>query len=290
MDYGQLTPKAVGTLLKEMVRRAIEAIQAQQFTFEAEAKSTSYSDRDVVTSADVAAQEIYLHLIEECLPGVGIIAEEEELHMPPRGTDLYVTVDPLDGTRAFTRRQSHGVGTMVAMLRGDEVISAYVGDVMTREIYGYRPESTRVHRISQYNIGTTLEGPTSRPLSSRYLLLRDEPAAFTPFAQRLFFDPDDRIVRSYEITSGSVGIQFSRLWKDEIGGILISPARMTPWDFNPVFGITRKLGYVFVELDHGRLRLRDIGAIYDFTTFPHEMLVVHASHLDELEAVAPLER
>ncbi len=280
-----LTPQAVGTLLKEMVRRAIEAIQAQQFTFEAEAKSTSYSDRDIVTSADVAAQEIYLHLIETCLPGVGIIAEEEELRVPPSGTDLYVTVDPLDGTRAFTRRQSHGVGTMVAMLRGNEVISAYVGDIMTREIYGYRPGSTRVHRVSQYNIGTVLEERSDRPLQSRYLLLRDEPQNFSAFAHELFFDPDSRIMRSFEITSGSVGIQFSRLWKDEIGAILMAPARVTPWDFNPVVGISRMLGYEFVELDEGRLRVCDVGAIYDFTTFPHEMLVVHRSRLPELERI-----
>ena len=271
-----------------MVRRAIEAIQAQQFTFEAEAKATSYSSRDVVTTADVAAQEIYLHLIEACLPGVGIIAEETELRVPPSGTDLVVTVDPLDGTRAFARRQSHGVGTMIALLRGDEIISAYVGDVMTREIYGYRPESSKVHRVSQYNIGRALDARSDRPLSARYLLLRDEPQNFTEFARELFFDPTARIVKSYEITSGSVGVQFSRLWKDEIGAILMSPARVTPWDFNPVCGITRKLGYEFVELDDGRLRVLDVGAIYDFTSFPHEMLIVHRSRLGELERVAEL--
>ena len=284
-SYGALTAEAVGVLLKEMVRRAIEAIQAQQFTFEAEHKTTSYSDVDVVTSVDRAAQEIYLKLIRECLPAVGIIAEEDELRVPPAdGCDLYVTVDPLDGTRAFTRRQSHGVGTMIALLEADEVLSAYVGDVMTKEIFGYRPESTRVHRISQYNIGTHLGSPHDVPLGLRYLLLRDEPVQFSEFAQRLFFHPDERMFRSFEITSGSVGIQFSRLWKDEVGGILFRPGAVTPWDYNPVYGITNRMGFVFLEVhDDGLVQART-RAIRDFTPMDYETLVVHRSRLGDLQS------
>ena len=50
-------------------------------------------------------------------------------------------------TMAFVRRQSHGVGTMVEQGR---VVSAYVGDINTQEIYGYRPGSRAVHRITEY--------------------------------------------------------------------------------------------------------------------------------------------
>lgn len=290
-SYGSLTAEAVGVLLKEMVRRAIEAIQAQQFTFEAERKTTSYSSLDVVTSADRAAQEIYLKLIRECLPSVGIIAEEDELRIPPSGgCDMYVTVDPLDGTRAFTRRQSHGVGTMIALIEEREVLSAYVGDVMTKEIFGFRPESAKVHRISQYNIGTHLEPPRETPLGLRYLLMRDEPAEFSDVAQKLFFHPDDRLFRSFEITSGSVGIQFSRLWKDEVGGILFRSGAVTPWDHNPVYGITHRMGYVFLEIHADRLVEAKLGAIRDFTPIDHEVLVVHESRLDDLRAVVPVTR
>lgn len=288
--YGALTAEAVGVLLKEMVRRAIEAIQAQQFSFEAEQKTTSYSERDIVTSADFAAQEIYLKLIRECLPGVGVIAEEDELRIPPApGNELFITVDPLDGTRAFARRQSHGVGTMVALCRGDEVISAFVGDVMTKEIFGYRPESTKVHRISKYNIGMRLEEPRDVPLSQRYLLLRDEPSSFSLHAQKLFFGPTNRVFCSYEITSGSVGIQFSRLWKDEVAGIVIAPAEVTPWDFNPVYGISNQLGYVFLEIHADRLVQANLGALREFLGCPYEMLIVHARYLEEIRAAVEVE-
>jgi fructose-1,6-bisphosphatase/inositol monophosphatase family enzyme len=283
--YGALTAEAVGVLLKEMVRRAIESIQARQFSFEAEKKECAFGtdDWDVVTSADKAAQEIYLEMIRECLPGVGIIAEEDELREPSsRPDDLFVTVDPLDGTRAFTRRQSHGVGTMIALNSGERVISAYVGDVMTREIYGYRPESPKVHRISRYNIGMRLEGPRPAPLTSRYLLLRDEPSAFSERAQQLMFGPGDRMFRSFEITSGSVGIQFSRLWKDEIGGILVRAGTVTPWDFNPVYGITTHLDYIFLELRDDGFHELPLGAIREHAPIEHETLVVHRSHLDTI--------
>ena len=101
-NYGTLTPHAVGVVLKEMVRRAIETIQAQQFSFEVEEKQGPSGELDFVTSADLAAQEIYLRMIKECLPGCGVIAEEDGLRVPcERDDKLWLTVDPLDGTRAF---------------------------------------------------------------------------------------------------------------------------------------------------------------------------------------------
>ena len=74
---------------------------------------------------------------------------------------------------------------------------AYVGDVMTREIYGYRPESEKVHRITQYNSGRTLTIDTERSLCDQWLLLTTEPREFSPFAAQLFFH-ERRLFNSYE--------------------------------------------------------------------------------------------
>ena len=76
------------------------------------------------------------------------------------GAGTFFTVDPLDGTKAFVRRQSHGVGTMVALVEQGRVVSAYVGDINTQEIYGYRPGSRAVHRITEYE--------TSEMMSPRF--------------------------------------------------------------------------------------------------------------------------
>ncbi|QED29071.1 inositol monophosphatase family protein [Microvenator marinus] len=281
-EFGPLTSHALGVLLKEMVRRAIETIQAQQFTFEASEKTTSYgSGLDFVTTADHAAQAIYLRMVRECLPGYGIIAEEDELQVECAfSPSLWITIDPLDGTRAFMRRQSHGIGTMVALISEHEVHAAYVGDVTTREIYGYRPGSPKVHRISQYSSGVELTVDPQRLLKRQYLLLHDDPASFSTESQRLFLTPASRLFSSYEITRGSVGIEFSRLWKGEVGGILIRPGNITPWDFAPIIGISRRLGFVFVNLETKQVFEMEVPR----TTLEvnAEVIIVHESRVPEL--------
>jgi 3'-phosphoadenosine 5'-phosphosulfate (PAPS) 3'-phosphatase len=63
---------------------------------------------------------------------------------PPLGTGsrVFFTLDPLDGTKAFVRRQSRGVGIMVALLHDGRSYPP----VNNHENYGYPPGSTKVHR------------------------------------------------------------------------------------------------------------------------------------------------
>src|SRR4029079_1003558 len=154
--HGELNGHAVGIILKELVRRALTTIRNERQIFEATAKrGHSGSMDDVFTSADTKAQAVYVKSLRECFPHHAIIAEEGSLadplatSVPP---DAFFTVDPLDGTKAFVRRQSHGVGTMLALVEQAQVTAAYVGDVNTHEIYGYRPGSRLVHRVSEYEI------------------------------------------------------------------------------------------------------------------------------------------
>ena len=141
-DYGELNGHSVGTLMKEAVRRAIVAIRSQRFTFEATAKAHgAHGGLDFVTTADRAAQDVFVELLREWFPDFGIVAEEGALRVPcthPRH-DLWFTVDPLDGTKAFMRRQSHGIGTMIALVRDGVVEAGCIGDVMTQEVYATRP-------------------------------------------------------------------------------------------------------------------------------------------------------
>ena len=158
VNLGALNGHSVGRILKEAVRRAVTVIRAQRVSFEAHTKQ-GYGGTmdDVFTSADKAAQEVYLRTFTECFPGCGVIGEEDMLTIPPTAPlTAYFTVDPIDGTRAFIRRQSHGISTMVALVDGGEVISAYIGDISSDEVYGYRPGSDRVHRITSLDSFETL--------------------------------------------------------------------------------------------------------------------------------------
>ena len=79
MNYGGLTDPAIGVIMKEMVRRAIEEIRAQRFGFEVHSKPSDGARPDFVTAADLAAQRIYTKMIRECCPDFGVVAEEDGL-------------------------------------------------------------------------------------------------------------------------------------------------------------------------------------------------------------------
>lgn len=283
-SYGVMNPHALGFVMKEMVRRAIEAIRAERFAFEVTAKEghSGLMD-DIFTSADKAAQKIYIKMITEALPGYGIVAEEDHLRVEPHPEiGMYFTVDPLDGTKAFKRRQSHGIGTMIALVRGDEVIAAYVGDVMTREIYGYRPESKKVHRISEYGFGETLAMDEGTPLRSQHILLRNRPENHSKLVQRMV--APQGLFQDFEIATGSVGVSTARLWKGEVGAVLLKPKFETPWDCAPLNGICHHLGFeMFVPNLAGDRWLDGDWRAFDKTRpMDTEQLIIHRSRVPEL--------
>ncbi len=296
--YGPINGHLIGLAMKEAVRRAIREIRNQQFIAEATSKTTVYNPdkEDFVTSADKAAQGIYVKLLREAFPGYGIVAEENDLSVSCTipGEDLWFTVDPLDGTKAFIRRQSHGIGTMISLVRDHEVIAAYVGDVMTQEIYGYRPDSDKVHRIADSGRTMLLAAEPRLPLAKLPLLLSDGPEEYSSRAQ--FFmhpkKPDSGLTKGILVDGGSIGIRMARLWKNEVGMMILRPGSQTPWDLCPILGISHKLGFRFIRLvDKDSLLLR---AMANPESSPYkvyrevyqafdEVLVVHYAHFDEIE-------
>lgn len=267
--YGETTSSLVGLAMKEMVRRAIQVIRNQRFVFDAQQKKHfDGSLNDLVTTADLEAQQVYLRVIKNCFPHFGILAEEDELRVECRfpGRELYFTIDPLDGTRAFARRQSSGVGTMVALMEKGKVLSAYVGDVMTQEIYGYQPGSGRVHRISEFDVAERLERREVN-VGKAYLLLRDQP--------KNYYDPIAKLIDRFEgvdVEGGSIGISFARLWKGEVEALLTGPYLTTPWDSAPVIGISQRMGYRFLKLD-------EQGVLEEFVPTPPLQPVRHSHYL-----------
>lgn len=240
---GYVNGHIVGRLLKEAVRRATVIIRDQRMHFVAQEKM-GYGGTmdDVFTSADTKSQDVYLRTFKECFfPTCGLVAEEDNLTIEGSyAHDTYLTLDPLDGTKAFIRRQSHGVATMVALVYRGEVVSAYVGDINTEEVYGYRPDSDHVHRITQLNSHERLgrDGPVR--FDEQYVLLRDPPEAYSAASREIVREK----FKNYEVMGSSIGTWAARLWKNEVAALLIPPGWETPWDSTPIIGISQKLGYV----------------------------------------------
>jgi fructose-1,6-bisphosphatase/inositol monophosphatase family enzyme len=273
---GPLNGHSVGRILKEAVRRAGAVIRAERQTFEAQVKKGYGGDmNDVFTSADTAAQEVYLRTFRECFPGAGVIGEENSLSLPPTAPcTAYFTVDPLDGTKAFVRRQSHGIATMVAMVDGGEVISAYIGDISSDEVYGYRPGSNRVHRITRLDSFETLAHDEKKPKTIEGLhgLLRDPAPRYGPEAQALIAR-----FENHEVMGSSIGTWAARLWKGEVGALVMPPGHETPWDSTPVIGITRKLGYVHLRPEGGGWAQYEPELPRAVYKRGHDTLIVHSS-------------
>lgn len=285
VNLGALNGHAVGRILKEAVRRAATVIRAQRLTFEANEKQ-SYSGvmNDVCTSADRAAQDVYLRTFQECFPGCGVIAEEGELSMAPVAPlTAWFTVDPLDGTKAFVRRQSHGIATMIALVDLDEhgrpdVQAAYIADINSDEVYGYRPGSTKVHRITRLDTFETM-GVTAEdlpPIDQLHGLLRDPSAKYGPEARKFIAR-----FKSHEVMGSSIGVWAARLWKNEVNALMLRGNHETPWDATPVIGISRKLGYAFLKPEGDGWRAFDFEPPREIYRRDHDMLVIHESYLQD---------
>ncbi len=240
---GPLTGEAAGIVLKEAVKRAGAEIRRQRLSFESGFKAgRSGKMDDVFTSADTAAQEIMLKILREVFPNAGIIAEEKRLIIKPNpGCEIYITIDPMDGTRAFKRRQSRGVGSMVALIENGRVLSAWIYDVYAREVVGYRPGSDKVHCVFDDGGSLRLAAPTRR-LREAYVLLRDPLDKYSATSASMV-----QKFRSHEIEGGSIGVWMMRLFKGECGGVIMLPSDDNPWDVAPIYGIALKLGYVFLR-------------------------------------------
>lgn len=286
-DFGSLNANSLGTLMKEAVRRAIEAIRAHRFTFEASAKMRPDGDAgpDFVTSADRAAQEVFVALLRTWFPSFGIVAEEDHLRVPCThpSHDLWFTLDPLDGTRAFMRRQSHGIGTMLSLVCDGQVIGACVGDVMTSEVYAARPDDRSVHRVSEFGFAERLEIDPLRPLSQQWLLVCERPRRLVPTVLARLGIEQGGVFGGFESTAGSIGIAMARVWKSEVGGAIFGPFRVgTPWDLYPVVGISQRLGFSFFVLDAEGVRPWTPVIDPAGTPVPGEILCIHKTREREL--------
>ncbi|MDA1335040.1 MAG: hypothetical protein O2794_03440 [bacterium] len=245
VEFGDLNGHSIGIIMRELCMRAMFSIRQERFKFVSTEKRGYSGDMDdLVTTADHAAQSIYLNGLTECFPDYGIIAEEEDFR---REGDLYFTVDPLDGTKAFARGQSHGVGSMISLSSGSEVIGAVVGDVNTLEMYYYRPGSDNVWHIvfaggemSCHELKPNIKAP----LDEQYILFRQNPIKTSRNLKRL----SEKYFRDIAVAEGSIGVSMARLWKGEVGAHVIPAHHQTPWDWNPCLGISRKLGFEFYAI------------------------------------------
>jgi fructose-1,6-bisphosphatase/inositol monophosphatase family enzyme len=290
----QVNGHLVGIALKEFAMRALHIIRNERHIKKVRSKR-SYSGTldDVVTSADRKAQLRYKKSLLECFPGFGIIGEEKNLKVPCTlpGRNMYFTIDPLDGTKAYARGQSHGTATMIALVHNEEVIAACIGDVNSGDIYYYRPDSKKVHRLTE-GVPLDMKKTKMKRLKQAVVKLRDPLEKYSRLTRKFV-----KGCKTYQIDGGSIGTWFAQLWKREVGAAIIPPGYETPWDSTPIIGISKKLGFVFLRphvddqeqsLDNEYWVEFDPALPRDVFHRNHDVLIVHKTNLREIDGAVRL--
>jgi fructose-1,6-bisphosphatase/inositol monophosphatase family enzyme len=279
---------AIGIIMKEVTRRAMESVWHNRAQFEAEEKISSYKrEQDFVTTADFEAQRIYEKSLKECFPTFGIIGEESGLRVEctESDVDIWFSVDPLDGTKAYIRKQSQGVGSMLGLVYDDAIIAAVVGDVMTHEIYYFRPESPNVFRLNlRDDKYEHLRIDPKLSLGSQYVLLREDPRLHSPTIQMMAQGKaNGGLFKNIEVAGGSIGTHMARLWKSVVGAVILQAGKQTPWDLVPILGISERLGFIWIEISPNKegWSVQNIIPSKEITSTKKEILIIHRSRLDE---------
>lgn len=231
--------------IQELVRRAIEAIRKKRFHFEAEDKENPRKTFDLLTDADLLAQKIVGDGLRERFPEAGIVGEEN-LFVPSQDGVVF-TIDPLDGTKAFVRQESGNISVMIGVLYENKIVSAFVGDVWTKEIFYFRPTSPNTHRLIDFEFPFPLNpfNPEEATQQSA-ILFRDDPYRIPGFD---FLAIRDKFTKHF-IESGSIGITFTKLLKKEAHALLLHMKYYTPWDTVPIVGLAQQLGYQFYSVQN----------------------------------------
>lgn len=270
-----------------MADRAIDIIQKETANFTTKVK-TSFSGKedDLVSTADFAAQDMYQTYIEEHFPDDGIIGEED-LNKPSKN-GRYFTIDPLDGTKAFGRRQSNGVGTMIAHVDENGVVdAAVIGDINTGELYFFGPDHVPTRR--RFGVESELTKVSLHKLKDVYVILKDHPEEYPLLAQDMVRQTSrEGIFKDLNIESGSIGIILAKLWKDEVQLVVLKPGYDTPWDNTPFIGIHKQLDIVEIVLNPNTFDLEIVEPALpkEIRNREYPVLIIRKQYVPELLAWA----
>jgi len=288
--YCSMNAHALGTLIKEAARRGARTARIMRRNFKATEKGRKSGNRtDWVTNADKEAQRVIVKKLRQWFPSFGIIGEESDVTGEPLmipcthpDLDIWFTIDPIDGTSAYIRRQSHGIGCMISLTCNNVIICVCIIDIMTGECYYFRPGSNNTWRIED-DIPEQMEIDLERSLSDLYILLREMPHKLSGMVQTLVHDGP---FKDTQVTGGSIGISMAQLWKGEVGAAILSGSTDTPWDSNPVIGMSHQMGFDFWRLSTGteQFVLIESGPVSKVQPLDHELLVIHSSRREEFKA------
>gem|GEM_PF-4485720 len=281
------------TTLVELTERALAAIAGFRlhaaFSRYGPANQKAFGDR-----SDYAVEKLYRDAIAERagLRDIRVIFEDNDaVPIPPEQAqalpDDCLLIDPVDGTRALRTGSGRGIGSSVALRLDGRMVAGFIGDAITGEIIGFGPEQDYVlymirgekgHRAFQF------EDPPE-PLMRGQVLLRRAPSHHSRFIAKMTDNPaEGALFRGIQVEDGSCALSFVRLWRREVGAMVLPKKPDTPWDSAAVYPICERLGYIAIRVDRYTGELEQVPLVVPGSvTLPRtERLILHESLLPGL--------
>jgi len=223
-------------LAMETARRAAEAAgRAALVHFRAGVAVERKADRSPVTAADRDAENAIVEIVRGAFPTASILAEESGAHAGD--PSLKWIIDPLDGTRGFSRGGSFW-GPLVALEHEGEIVAGAAALPATGELY-FAARGRGCHRAD----GAPVRLSTITDWSESTLSLGELP--------RLFASPQANGVMTLLQTAAS-----TRCYGDLAGALLVLAGRaetwleagVRPWDLAPFPILFAEAGAIFTDL------------------------------------------
>ena len=193
---------------------------------------------DVTTAADHAVQRLLIEGLLDGFPGDGILAEEATARELPSPTDRprHWTIDPIDGTRGFARKNDEFAIQIALVDRGDPVVGVVYEPAPERLTWAARDEGCWARLPAEADaVRCSVSRATERPVVAMSRSRRP------PQVEELLraFD-GERSVATY-----SAGIKLALVARGECDLYLGDYLTLHDWDVAP--------GHVLVEEAGGRV-------------------------------------
>jgi histidinol-phosphatase len=222
-------------------RRAVEAAAAASLGhFRRGVLVEVKPDRTPVTAADRESEQAVFAVVREAFPDHGLLGEETGAHAGTAGTRWIV--DPLDGTKGFTRGRSFW-GPLVAL----EHEGAIVAGAMALPALGETYWAAR-------GLGAWLSTGGAPPVRLRVSGIREWPDATLSFGEpHVLF----RAPLLERVAALAIGAQCARCYGDVAGAALVLKgqaeawveAGVQIWDLGPFPVLAEEAGGRFTDLE-----------------------------------------
>jgi fructose-1,6-bisphosphatase/inositol monophosphatase family enzyme len=295
---GPMTFDASGKLLRMIGIDAMNHVRRVYHDLETFEKQGDDGEPDVYTNVDVSTQEPILSSIRACYPLFGIVAEEGEYLLPCSHPQLscWTSIDSNDGSREMARGGIR-VSVMIAHMIDGVIEGVFIGEPFTGRYIYTRIGSHKVHLFDLHNhdarrVLTSISPEQRRPLGDSKIATRKPRNRHGTKATRLLLQ-EGRFFKGWEEANGSIGSMFIRLWTGEISAILMPRGKQKAWDWWPVVGVSRKLGYRWFYIDNpapntknGKIAIKeyDPEISVNQVRLERDTIVIHKTFVQDLKA------